>query len=140
MSIGRFTILSAFLIFLQPLGAKAEGLQKWQCVVEDFKGLDTTDESFIEKNLRKSFMLMVTKTEVISKMTSKDFDASEDRFFHFYSDSLYRHSRTESLVSLDTLSIPRDPESDVDKKGFFNAVISTQSAFYSNSWLLRCVE
>jgi hypothetical protein len=119
---------------------QAQELERWQCIVEDFKGFSDDDQQFIEDNLRKKFVLLTTETEIFVQMSSKDFEGGEDRYRVFSIGSMERHAMRESTISLDTLTLPLNIPKRIASEGYFNAVLTTQSDFYANSWLLRCVE
>lgn len=84
--------------------------------------------------------MTVTESEVLVKTTSKAYKDREERYRLVGKDTFARYAVAEIKVSYDTISLPADPSIDLKKNGFFNATISTQSNFYVNSWLLRCVE
>jgi len=132
-----FRFSTAFIAFflLPTMSLEAQEVQKWNCLVEDFKGFSDKDQQFIEANMKKKFTLFVTPTEVSVKTESERYDDSEERFIFFASDSLARH-----VISLETISIASDPQRLISERGYFQATITIQSNILANSWLLRCFE
>jgi hypothetical protein len=133
-------LLYLLLLCTIPLGAQAQGVGEWQCTVENFTTFDEEDAAFIEKNLRKKFILTVTQLDILVEVTSEDFGRTEDRYSFFFSGSWASYARIEGPAYLDTISLPRDPSRKIEENGYFNATMTIQSDFYVNSWLLRCGE
>ncbi len=136
----RFSTAFVACLFLPTLSLEAQEVQKWNCLVEDFKGFSDKDQRFIEANMKKKFTLFVTPTEVSVKTESDRYDDSEKRFTFFATDSLARHGMAESVISLETISIASDPQRLINERGYFQTTITIQSNILANSWLLRCFE
>lgn len=132
------TAMKPVLLVLLLAAAPAQALDRYRCVVEDFMGFGN-DATFEAMNKRKAFTLLVTDTEIVAIMTSKDFQDAETRYHIHYRDSLDTIALEEpGGAGLGTLVMPATPDARIARKGYFNTTIALQSTFYLNTWLLRC--
>lgn len=121
-------------------GTPAKALEQYRCVVEDFIGFED-DEPFKQKNKRKTFELLVKDKEVVVFSKSRDFKDSEDRYRIIGKHILDLFAiRDGDTIAFSTLAMPSEPARTLERDGYFNATISSQSGRYLNTWLLRCAD
>lgn len=135
--------LLAVSLLMSPLAdaaAHSQPLEHWRCAVEDFSTLEEGDVAFVKANMRKKFFLTVTKSDILVKMTSTDFEGREHRYPFSYSDRYIRAGSLPTTMAIDTVILPLRPEKNIEADGYFNATIVGQGSSYANVWKLRCAE
>jgi hypothetical protein len=117
---------------------QVQAAQDYGCTVEDFTTFDQNDTAFITANKRKTFRITRDGQSLTVVMESQDFQGTTDTY------SIEGQTFDELVAFEDgsnatvRLVMPLRPEHRIEREGFFNATISLQYNFVTNSWLLRC--
>ena len=133
----------SFILFLSSI-AQVYGNATLECAVHDFKVIDYSnleeisegDKGFIEKNLKKTFVIAIGDEEVLvtSVSNSDSFSSSIDKYIVIGNDGDNIQAIQEFETILMNLMVGTISIS-VPKK---RAWISLQSSLFSNSWILDC--
>lgn len=136
MSTLKLIVLTSTLALTVPGGAAA--VEKYRCEVVDVTSFSDDDE-FKRKNKLKIFDLHVTDTEVITFVTSPDFQDHEKRYEIIRRSSFDVYAMGESKITgTNTLVLPINRSSALSGNGAFNATVALHSHDILNTWLLRC--
>ena len=110
----------------------------YECIVQDFKTFSDEDKAFIQNNLKKTYTLKVEGDRVRIDMRSDHYQDGTTHYKTIRRSMMSMTAIDDDPARAGTITVPQDPQSRIDRNGYFNAVISINGSFYANTWLLKC--
>ena len=110
----------------------------YECIVQDFKTFSGEDKAFIQNNLKKTYTLKVDGDRIRLDMRSDHYQDGTTNYKAIRNSMMSITAIDDDPARAGTITVPKDPQSRINRNGYFNAVISINGSFYSNTWLLKC--
>ena len=110
----------------------------YECIVQGFKTFSDEDKAFIQNNLKKTYSLNVDGDRIRLDMRSEHYQGGTTNYKVIRRSLMSVTAIDDDPARAGTITVPKDPQSRIYRNGYFNAVISINGSFYSNTWLLKC--